>query len=849
MFWSRIAGLAFAAAFAPTIHAQESGWQENQVNATMCTWKGLRAAQIKDTVYLDGGYLYWVAGLADGTYDFPHRDGNPLGLIYTLNFSTPFDLSTNATSIFGNISKSGGGAANNLAPNYYDGAMLANYDEFFLYGGLLTQVDSYDPPDGDNVLSYQISQYGPEHTFSPGFLNVNLPDNFTRYVTYGGAANAPSENKAFYFGGNRSPTWGPIYYPVNASTSPTNVSDTLITLDMGSQTSPEWKNDTLPSDIPSRSNPSMVWVPVGEQGILVVLGGVSYPEYDNTAQTSQNEAQSEKDSPTYMANVDIYDIASGKWYQQPTIAAPPPYAMGCAVVAPAQDFSSYNIYYYGGYDGIHSDEGFNDDVWILSLPSFMWMKVSSGNSSHARAGHQCVMPYPDQMVTIGGFRSGGTNCLENVLGVFNLTEGKWLDSYNPDAWDEYGVPEMIHLMIGGDYSGGATMTTPTPTGWATPELASVFATTYPASKIQTSYPYGSMGPGNNTRGDYNNGGGGGGGTPSWVGPVLGVVLGLVFVTAIVVAVMLYRRRKLLRKREGSDQHSSNDNNNRILSWVRGQNSEKAGTVTSEEPVSYEDPESRNITPGLHRPLYPQGPPGQQPEMRMAHQLHYEMPAEPLVELGDTSLPPEIGGTALSHEQVIEKHTRVGSKPNSPAVLSPPSNLSFNTGNISRDQPSSISTPPPAGTTTTNVSSTGPTPPPYADPTPSSFQPQQRPDSPSLGATTGEGAAASTTTATSPPPPSQFRGAVVSDLSSVGDREASHLRNVSNATVSSAGSPEPGQQRFGAISPPDGDASDYGSVHGGGGRPMPGPSGSVTGNPFRRSVFRESTEDLGEPHAR
>jgi hypothetical protein len=35
----------------------------------------MEAAVIRDTVYLDGGYLWWVPGLADGTYGAPVNDG------------------------------------------------------------------------------------------------------------------------------------------------------------------------------------------------------------------------------------------------------------------------------------------------------------------------------------------------------------------------------------------------------------------------------------------------------------------------------------------------------------------------------------------------------------------------------------------------------------------------------------------------------------------------------------------------------------------------------------------------------------------------------------------------------
>ncbi|CAJ2514261.1 Uu.00g023800.m01.CDS01 [Anthostomella pinea] len=869
MYWSSIAGLALAASLASTVHGQQSGWQQNQVNATMCTWSALRVAVLKDTVYMDGGYIFWLPGMADGTYGSPMQDGNPLGLIYTLNFSTPFNTSTNVSLILQTLSKApNGGAANNFAPNYYDGALLGNSDEIFLYGGLLTPLDTYSEPDGDQVLSYQASMYGPDHTFHAGFLNAKLPDGVTRYVTYGGAANAPSENKAWYFGGYRSPSWGEIYYPstTNASVLPTNVSDTLITLDMAEQGHETWSNKTLPTGTPSRANPSVVWVPVGAQGILVVLGGVSYPNYDSPTFTSQNEAQSARDGTSYMSNIDVYDIANDVWYQQPTIAAPPPLALGCAVVVPAQDYSSYNIYYYGGYDGVHQDADFNDDVWILTLPSFMWMKISSGTAGHGRAGHQCVMPYSDQMVTIGGSissKGGGTSCLDGgLLDVFNLTSGKWQDSYDPDSWNEYGVPEMIHLMIGGDFTGGATMTTPTPTGWAKTELASVFATTYPTSKMTTYYPYGTQGAGGASRGAASSGGGG---MPSWVAPVLGTVLGLVFVTAVVVAILLYRRRKLLQNRNGGGDNPTDENQSRILSWVRGQEG-KAPTVTSGDPSTFGDMESRNVTP-MHALGHPGGH-GQQ-EIKMEAQ---EMADTALVELMDTSPRAELGDTALTPVDIINKHTHFGDNPSTPHALSTPTNPSVFTG--SRDYASSISF----------ANNAGPLPPPPTH--------QERPDSPSLGGGPPRSQPGSAAGGAAQPG-TPLRTPIVSGVSGISDREATHLRNISDPSVMSssppstpppahvggfhhqAGNPQHyntyhnehhnnnnsvgNLQHAGAPlsspSPPTpttADAPDYVSMHSAANasplaRNLTGYGGSVrsANSPLRRSVFRESTDDLGD----
>ncbi|KAK5624900.1 hypothetical protein RRF57_000616 [Xylaria bambusicola] len=814
---------AIAAGVPLLVNGQQSGWVEGQKSATMCTWDGLRAAQINDTVYMDGGSLSWVPRLANGDFGPPVPDGNPLGLIYTLNFSTPFNTSTNISSILGTISKApGGGVANNFAPNYYDGAMLANKLEFFLYGGLMRQTDVYQPPEANDTLVYQVHNGLDKEGWNPGFLAAKLSENVTRYVTYGGAASAPSENKAWYFGGSRAQSGGPIYQPTsNDTTNPLNVSNYLITLDFNVQQSEFWTNKTLPPGTDSRANPSVVWVPVGEQGILVVVGGVLYPSYSTGNLESLNEAQSERDSPRYMANIDIYDIASTQWYQQPTTGAPPALAKGCAVAATAQDQSSYNIYYYGGYDGLDATENFNDDVWILSLPSFIWTKIP-GTADHARAGHQCLTPYPDQMVSIGGFRpmSGySVKCLDSIIEVFNLTEGKWLSSYDPSRWSSYGVPEVVHSKIGGDYGGGATITTPTPSGWVTPGLADVFATPYAASKLITNYPYSSQSSGNETRGPWNPPKKGGG-TPSWVAPVLGVILGLVVITVIVVGILLYRRRSLLSKRNNRSETPAGDHyghRHHIRLWLNN-TQEKAQTVTTEDqPSGYGFTDSRNETPVRSAGITSPSP---FPEMTQ----HVEMPGDQQQQQ-QQQRPYELMGPDTSPRAAELS----GGSPQSALKAS-----SFFTGSTPQEQPSSP-----------GPSQAAPHPPSVAE-----TLGRERPDSPPLG----------NTRRTLPP----NRHAVVSDLSGFGEQAISHLRNLSGGTVSStapsvASTPPAVQAGFnGPVSPPlpsppsavDGhDAGDYitGHHHG---RYRPGPSRTPgTNSASRSSMFREDAEDLGDSSTR
>ena len=202
--------------------------------------------------------------------------------MYSLNFSVPFSLSQNLTTLFDVKSKAPGGqaSANNFAPNYLDGAALSNDDEVFFYGGLVRQTEAFPAPFAQEVWEYQAFQYGTfRSTFQPGFLDGTLPDNMTRYLAYGAAASAPSEQLAWYISGMASPSHGPIYQVSTDDFNAVNLSATVITLNMASQLQEVWSNNTLLAPARPRAAAQAVWLPVGAQGIVVVVGGITYPEF------------------------------------------------------------------------------------------------------------------------------------------------------------------------------------------------------------------------------------------------------------------------------------------------------------------------------------------------------------------------------------------------------------------------------------------------------------------------------------------------------------------------------------------------------------------------------------------
>ncbi|KLJ13019.1 hypothetical protein EMPG_12031 [Blastomyces silverae] len=539
-----------------------------EVNKTIGTWPMLRANIIRDTIYLDGGHMSWQRGYSDGTYGQFEATNLADGYAFTLNLSVPFDTTkAHWTTLFGNMS-SVSGAANNIFPNFFSGTMFANDYMFYLYGGLTSFTDTSSPPEADRVLAYERDQYGPARIrWSPGFRFDRTNNDVTRYITHGAGVSVPSENKGFYFSGKRGVNWGEIQFPEPIANITSNK---LISIDMSKMIAPEWSNSSFPDFIPGRAAGELVWIPVSTSGALIAIGGVPYsPDISNAQRDNIMDqiGENNRTGPEFMRSVPIYDIGNGKWYMQNTTGDyPPALAHFCSVVAAAQDGSSYNIYIYGGHSGNHLSEFSYDNTYILSVPSFTWIHAYDGDT-RGRQGHKCIKTYPDKMFVIGGLERHQEERIP-IIRVFNLNTLRFQNTYHPEEWSEYEVPDLVTAKIGGNAKGGATALEPL--SWGHDDLRDLFGTKY-TKPIETYYPYplyNSSAP-NPTKAPEDTGGGGGGGSglPKWVAPVLGVVLGLIFVTGLAVLWLLWRRRR--DRTYASSEGVISDNRKRIMGWMYG----------------------------------------------------------------------------------------------------------------------------------------------------------------------------------------------------------------------------------------------------------------------------------------
>lgn len=644
-------------------------WLSNQINQTMCTWEQPRAAVLRDAFYLDGGLITYRPGLADGTWGTPDtpEDGQAM---YMIDFTRPFNTAQNATELLQKVPKTAG-PANNRAPNYYDGTLFANDHVLYLFGGVLRDTDDFAHPPATTVMSYERFQYGPHRErWSPGFIDVRLPDDMSRYITAGAGVNVPSENLGFYFGGLRRADWGEIRDRGNDEYNATVAANTLISVDMSTMRGERWANDSLSSGVLGPANAELVWIPVADRGALIALGGVDNPA---GVFSPEMDLPNQVNSSIFMSNVSVYDVANRTWYTQPTTGdIPPQLTRSCSVVAVAKDRSSFNIYLYGGYSALSRTDAPTDDVYILSIPSFVWIKASSGQSGHGRRSHKCAKVYPDLMFVVGGqpqLRPNDMACLEGgIIQIFNLSTLAWQESYDPNVWADYQVPKIVTDVIGGTADGSASLREPSE--WADAALRPLFAAEY-TKTIPTYYPYSAATPTDSPT-VVPNAGGQGSGTPSWVAPVLGVVLGLLGVSAILFGVFWYCRRHRRYERRGS--HASTSGlRSRIEAWMQGTPAPKAPTVTStEEPPSA----SGGLTDlGSSGELVPPNVPAP---------LVTEAEGTALVELADTSVASELPAMhQIGFTTIVPRRTRPSTH-----VSQPSSSSSLGTGVVRPESPTS-----------------------------------------------------------------------------------------------------------------------------------------------------------------
>ncbi|OCK74540.1 hypothetical protein K432DRAFT_429967 [Lepidopterella palustris CBS 459.81] len=301
---------------------------------------------------------------------------------------------------------------------------------------------------------------------------------------YGFAAEAADQGLAFYLNGQID---NGTMYTTNYLVNNTLNLPGMVVIDMINQTFANISTPGLTEGTWPRVGGVMEYVPsIGRSGVLVALGGA----YRNTSGPGNFSAQSLATFDT----VDVFDIASylenhtnnGTWYSQSTSGSiPPPRIDSCVVLASAPDNSSHNIYLYGGRDPTTPNITLYDDIYALSLPSFIWTNIY-GPGSSPRWGHTChiVGAGKRQLLTVGGSLNKTLNdCDWEVRGVaiYDLSAALWGTVFNANA-PAYNVTPAIVKAVGGTANGSATVKEPVG-GYNNTALAAVMSATRTTSAV------------------------------------------------------------------------------------------------------------------------------------------------------------------------------------------------------------------------------------------------------------------------------------------------------------------------------------------------------------------------------
>ncbi|KAL8761220.1 MAG: hypothetical protein Q9184_002652 [Pyrenodesmia sp. 2 TL-2023] len=376
-------------------------------------------------------------------------------------------------------------------PSLNDGAIFSNGSSLWLYGGVRTSLrvgpPTPIPPNG--IWRYDIAAGQWSQPFAGGDPVQRL---------FRGSFTQAGSSTAFYLGGAKSPLSDAVFNGQSGATpylvqgllvfdenkqSFSNVSTTGLnlhgTVKEGFLTCIEalGTQGTLNQPPSSREAGSALdLLTFVTSGVLVAFGGYTSTPAKSTS-LPPADADIDNDGLEWpMENITVYDIASQHWYNQQATGDVPSWRHhGCSVVVSAADHSSHSLYVFGGWGSLAAN-GRGDDVYVLSIPSFRWIRVTSDGTQRYR--HRCHLMGKNHMLVVGGIKpisTGGpglaapidlaegiTNCdndpkFSQGLGIFSLNNHTWTTEYDPVIGAApYQVHPSISKVIGGNTTGGAT---------------------------------------------------------------------------------------------------------------------------------------------------------------------------------------------------------------------------------------------------------------------------------------------------------------------------------------------------------------------------------------------------------
>ncbi|KAF5505300.1 Kelch repeat-containing protein [Colletotrichum siamense] len=468
----------------------------------------LKSIIIGQYVYIDGGEVSQYEGEYNETYSYPSW---PVNSTISIGLSEHWDTS-NVT--MKTTPKDPSNVLNGQAI-WKDPASNA----FYTWGGWKTSM----PPD-KKMMRFSADDNGGGTWTEVTTPNLQTIDR-TREGTF-----SQSKNVGYYFGGFTSKETDSNFVGtqnVQGRPAPGLVSFHMQSRDMRNISSSRFgKHGTFKGG-------SSQFVPFGPEGLLVVLGGweasVSVTRFENWDAMAFDK-------------ISVYDPRGDQWYYQQTTGDNPfPKEKFCITGAPGPN-NTYEIFIYGGRET--KTVATSNEVHVLSLPGFNFFKADNKLSTQ-RADHACTVIGGRQMLSVGGLlpeipigkRFSKPDPWPLGLGIFDMTELRWTNRYDPNAGG-YDSPKVVKDW----YSQGNVAK------WASPELKALFAQWSPNATVDGASEVGLPG---DTESQSSESQPSGPNIGAIVGGAVGGVAALVLVAGLALFFMRRRKRQVVAAPDSS----------------------------------------------------------------------------------------------------------------------------------------------------------------------------------------------------------------------------------------------------------------------------------------------------------
>lgn len=314
----------------------------------------------------------------------------------------------------------------------FTGTLWAADDAFYVYGG-----------SDDQSLTSTLSTY---NASSQIWRDVQIVGGSYNYGNRSGASSISDASSGV--------GW------ISGGIDPVQESPNLLQFNASQPSRLKWDLIENVANAPNLKGGNTVYIPAGEQGMLVSFGGFNLSAINGTI----------VDMPADWSLIHVYDIASRVWWKQKTSdllrAGDTPSDVGeaCVGVGISADGSSYHITKYGGRKGDRTRVF--ETIYTLSIPSFTWVNMTSlsaGSNVQAKvhpligtSSPSCQTYNYSQMIVFGGIvRSGKdpidyTNCQDDFapLRVLDLSTYEWQTKFDPSI--SFKVPQIIYGALGGE---------------------------------------------------------------------------------------------------------------------------------------------------------------------------------------------------------------------------------------------------------------------------------------------------------------------------------------------------------------------------------------------------------------